>query len=51
MVMLRDVTTGDIVSFARGGRTTVPVPAAALQAVASDGVRSTVFGAATLPER
>jgi hypothetical protein len=51
MVMLRDARTGDIVSFARGGRSTVPVPAAALQAVASDGVRSTVFGATTLPER
>jgi hypothetical protein len=51
VVMLRDGRTGEVVSFARGGRAMVPVPAANLQAVASDGVRSATFGPARLPER
>jgi hypothetical protein len=42
VVMVRDPATGTILSFARGGATTVATGAAALELVLSDGVRSTV---------
>jgi hypothetical protein len=38
MVMVRDARSGEVVSFARGGRATVPITGVEL--IASDGVRS-----------
>jgi hypothetical protein len=45
MVMVRDERSGEVISFARGGRVTVP-SAAGLELVASDGVRSRTVSAA-----
>jgi hypothetical protein len=39
MVMVRDARSGEILSFSRGGRVTVPATGD-LELVASDGVRS-----------
>jgi hypothetical protein len=39
MVMVRDARSGEVLSFARGGRATVPV-GGEVELTASDGVRS-----------
>jgi subtilase family serine protease len=41
MAMVRDAATGEVLSFARGGSVVLHTPAAELELVLSDGVRST----------
>lgn len=41
MVLVRDALTGTILSFARGGRVTVPVGASRLRLTFTDGIRTT----------
>jgi hypothetical protein len=38
--MVRDVRTGEVLSFARGGNAVVPADGSELELVMSDGVRS-----------
>jgi hypothetical protein len=40
MVMVRDVRTGEVLSFARGGDVVVPADGSEVELVMSDGVRS-----------
>jgi hypothetical protein len=40
MIMVRDVRTGEVLSFARGGRVVVPADESEVELVMSDGVRS-----------
>jgi hypothetical protein len=50
-VILRDARTAETISFARGGRVTVPIPRGDVQAIASDGARSTLFQSGARPIR
>jgi hypothetical protein len=40
MIMVRDVRTGEVLSFARGGSVVVPTDGSEVELVMSDGVRS-----------
>jgi hypothetical protein len=40
MLLVRDLGSGEILSFARGGKVTLPATAAGVELIASDGVRS-----------
>jgi hypothetical protein len=40
MIMVRDVRTGEVLSFARGGSVVVPADGSEVELVMSDGVRS-----------
>jgi hypothetical protein len=40
MIMVRDVRTGEVLSFARGGNVVVPADGSEIELLMSDGVRS-----------